>query len=49
MDWKVAQEVWDEFLWFMDRVMQWLQYVFGIKDKWPPEDYPDFKEPTTQA
>lgn len=34
--------VWSDFLAFMDRVVQWLQYVFGIRDKWPPEDYPDF-------
>ncbi|MGN0486372.1 MAG: hypothetical protein ACI4GB_03990 [Acutalibacteraceae bacterium] len=34
--------VWSDFLAFMDRVVQWLQYVFGIRDTWPPEDYPDF-------
>ena len=41
INWDNFMNVWDEFLAFMDRVVQWLQYVFGAIDKWPPEDYPD--------
>ncbi len=35
------QEVWDHFLTFMDRTFQWLMFVFGVTDKWPPEEFPD--------
>lgn len=41
MNWDNFMNVWDEFLKFMDTVVQWLQYVFGIIEEWPPEDYPD--------
>lgn len=42
LDFNAFMIVWEEFLTFMDRVVQWLQYVFGDGDKWPPEqDYPD--------
>ncbi len=35
------EEVWNEFLAFMDRVVQWLVYLFsGEEGTWPPEDYP---------
>ena len=38
--------IWDEFLAFMDRVMQWLKFVFtgeidSTDGEWPPKDYPD--------
>ena len=38
------EEVWNEFLAFMDRVVQWLVYLFQGADEgeeWPPVDYPD--------
>lgn len=41
MNWENAVAVWEEFLNFMDRVFQWLQYVFGVTNEWPPKDYPD--------
>ena len=44
MNWDNLLGVWDEFLAFMDRVVQWLQYVFGVTDEWPPEDYEDINE-----
>lgn len=44
MDLGRLNEVWEDFLKFMDRVMQWLQYVFGVTNEWPPEDYPDINE-----
>ena len=43
MNWDVFIEVWDSFMDFMDRVVQWLQYVFKVTDEWPPVDYPDFE------
>ena len=38
--------IWDEFLAFMDRVVQWLKFVFtgeidSADGEWPPKDYPD--------
>ena len=44
MNWGELQKVWDDFLAFMDKVVQWIQYVFDTdKDKvWPFPDYPDF-------
>lgn len=33
--------VWDEFLAFMDRAVQWLKWVFSGEGEWPPVDYPD--------
>ena len=42
MNWDNFMNVWDEFLAFMDRVVQWLKYVFNITETWPPEEYPDF-------
>lgn len=41
LNWDNLMNVWDEFLKFMDRVVQWLQYVFGVTDEWPPKPYPD--------
>lgn len=51
MNWDLLMEVWESFLSFMDRVVQWLQFVFGVTDKWPPEDYPniDDQQTTTNA
>lgn len=49
MNWDGFREVWDEFLWFMDRVMQWLMYIFGATDKWPPDDYPNIDDTTSEA
>ncbi len=49
MNWDGFREVWDEFLAFMDRVMQWLQFIFA-GGEWPPEDYPNIDdEKTTTA
>ena len=51
MNWDNLMNVWNEFLKFMDTVVQWLQYVFKITDKWPPEEYPeiDATEPSTSV
>lgn len=39
------EEVWNEFLAFMDRVVQWLVYLFsGEEGTWPPEDYPGIND-----
>ena len=40
-----AMELWEDFLKFMDRVVQWLKYLFtgevnSENGKWPPDDYP---------
>lgn len=49
MNWDVFMEVWDSYLKFMDRVVQWLKYLFAGEDStWPPADYPDFNEPAAQ-
>lgn len=41
MNWDSLMDVWGSFLKFMDRAVQWLQFVFGVTDTWPPEeDYP---------
>ena len=44
MNWDVFMEVWDSFMTFMNRVVQWLQYIFGVTNEWPPEEFPDFSE-----
>ena len=44
MNWDNLMDTWDEFLKFMDRVVQWLQYVFGVKNEWPPVEYPDINQ-----
>lgn len=46
MNWNVLMEVWDSYLAFMDRVVQWLMYLFsGEEDEtWPPKDYPDMMQ-----
>lgn len=45
MNFDAFMVVWKEFLAFMDRVIMWLQYVFGSSDTWPPkDDYPDFND-----
>ena len=41
MNWDNLMGVWEEFLRFMDRAFQWLQYVFGATNTWPPVDYPE--------
>ncbi len=43
MDFNALLNVWNEFLAFMDRVVQWLQYLFA-NGEWPPADYPDFDD-----
>lgn len=45
-DWDLFVEVWDEFLKYMDRVVQWLKFVFTGNEgydgeEWPPVDYPE--------
>ena len=35
------QELWDNFLNFLDRSFQWLMYLFTGEGTWPPVDYPD--------
>ncbi len=47
MDLNKFQELWDYFLAFLDRTFQWLLYVFGVIDEWPPADYPDINEENT--
>lgn len=55
MDLKGFQELWEDFLAFLDRTVQWFMYIFGAADytEWPPKDYPDinepYVEPTTNA
>lgn len=49
INWDVFMEVWDSYLKFMDRVVQWLKFLFTGEGTWPPADYPDFNEPTTSA
>lgn len=44
MNWDALMEVWDSFMEFMDRVVQWLQFVFGVTKEWPPEEYPDITD-----
>ncbi len=34
-------QVWDEFLAFMDRVVEWLKWVFTGEGEWNPDGYPD--------
>ena len=46
MNWDVFMGVWEDFLAFMDRVVQWLKYVFTGEGTWPPEDYPGFDDKT---
>lgn len=44
MNWDIFMEVWDSFMAFMDRVVQWLMYLF-VGGDWPPEkDFPDINE-----
>lgn len=47
MDWNGFYELWNDFLVYMDRCVQWLRFLFtgegeAVKPTWPPEDYPDF-------
>lgn len=49
MNWDLFVDVWNEFLVFMDRVVQWMKFVFtgdnGVGgDTWPPEDYPNIDD-----
>ena len=44
MNWDNVMSVWDEFLAFMDRVVQWLKWLFegaANGEEWPPKDYPE--------
>ena len=44
MNWDVFMEVWESFMTFMDRVVQWLTWLFEGRDNnetWPPEDAPN--------
>ncbi len=43
IDMNAFLNVWDEFLAFMDRVVQWLQFLFA-NGEWPPEDYPNIDD-----
>lgn len=49
MDLSKFQNLWDEFLKFLDRAFQWLMYVFGASEKWPPDDYPNIDDEATTA
>lgn len=48
MNWPAFYELWNDFLKYMDRVVQWMKFLFtGDGDvterpTWPPKDYPDF-------
>ncbi len=45
MDLSKLQDLWNDFLEFLDRTFQWLMYLFsGENNEWPPEDYPNIKE-----
>lgn len=46
MNWDAFVAIWDEFLAFMDRVVQWVKFVFTGEngydgEEWPPEEYPE--------
>lgn len=45
MDLIKFQELWEDFLAFLDRTVQWLGYIFGATTEWPPKDYPEIDEP----
>ena len=47
MDLGKFHELWEDFLAFLDRTVQWLGYLFGGDEnaKWPPEKYPDIDAP----
>ena len=43
MDLKGLQDLWNDFLAFLDRSFQWLMYLFdGDREgkEWPPTEYP---------
>ncbi len=45
MDFSKFQDLWNDFLEFLDRSFQWLMYLFDSSkegEEWPPADYPDF-------
>ena len=42
MNWDALLSVWEDFLAFMDKVIQWINYVFTGEGEWPYPDYPDF-------
>lgn len=46
MNWNNFMEVWNEFLAFMDRVVQWLMFIFGAGE-WPPKDFPNIDDEAT--
>ena len=44
MNWDIFMEVWDSFMSFMDRVFQWLEFIF-VTGEWPPkEELPDIMD-----
>lgn len=43
------EQVWNDFLAFLDRTFQWLMYLFTGEGDWPPVDFPDFNEPSKDA
>ncbi len=45
INWDNLNNVWDEFMKFMDRVIQWLVYLF-TEGEWPPEGYPSIDDTT---
>ena len=49
MNFSTFREVWDEFLKFLDRTVQWLLYLFGAKEDWPPVDYPNIDDESANA
>ena len=48
MNLDVLMDVWAGFMKFMDRVVQWLQYLF-VGGEWPPEEYPGIDDEKTEA
>ena len=38
MDLKAFQDLWTDFLAFLDRTVQWLTYIFGGTEEWNPTD-----------
>ena len=45
MDLSKFQDLWNDFLEFLDRSFQWLMYLFsGEESDWPYDEYPDIIE-----
>lgn len=47
MDFSKFQKLWEDFLYFLDRTFQWLMYIFGASEEWPPADYPNIDDEQT--